>query len=241
MLCPRCSTEQPQEDFRNGVCEKCSKLERSRAYHIQKNTNWVELAEEAGLDLFERQPGETDNEYAAWAVYRDMYPNEKPSLKVAAERCGLSYSSMKNISSRWSFATRMQAWIQSVDEHLMNQRRNEILAMNEQHMGMAMKLNEKIAQAIDHIQPEYLAPKDINALMKTASELERKARVDQMQMIAAGNPNSGSDENPDLKKTQVKTSDISEIIKILGTAGVMGDFGVKQTTTTEVVVKGENQ
>ena len=62
-----------------------------------------------------------------------------------------------------------------------------------------------------------------------------------MQMIAAGNPNSGSDENPDLKKTQVKTSDIGEIIKILGTAGVMGDFGVKQTTTTEVVVKGENQ
>lgn len=239
MMCPRCSTDQPQEAFRNGVCEGCSKLERSRAYHIQKNSNWVELAEEAGLSLYERQPGETDAEYAAWSIYRDMYPNEKPSLKVVAERCGLAYKSVKNISSKWGFATRLQAWIKDVDYDLINKRRNDLLTMNETHMYMAMQLNAKIAEAITMIRPATLEPKDINALMKTASELERKARTDQMALVAQGNPNNGSDENPDLRKTNIKSDDIGEIIKILGTAGVIGDFGIRQTTTTEVVVKGE--
>lgn len=241
MICPKCSTEQPQESFRGGVCAACNKLEQNRAYHIQKNTNWMELAEEAGIEVYERQPGESDSEYRVWVMYRDMYPAEKPSLKVAAERAGIAYKTIKNMSSKWSFAARMQAWITSVDEMQLNSRRNDIIKMNETHMEMAMTLNEKIHSAINMLDPQYLAPKDISSLMKMSTELERKAKLDQMELVVAGNPNGYNDENPNLRKSEVKTSDIGEIIKILGAAGVMGDFGVKQTTTTEVVVKGDKE
>lgn len=238
MVCPKCAVEKPQEGFKNGVCADCSSLERDRELQLQRNVNWIDFAEDNGIALYERQPGETDKDYGLWVIYRDMYPTEKPSLAKAAERHGVSYSTFKKASAKWSFAARMQAWIQHTDELLLNERRNDIISMNEQHMSMAMRLNAKISQAIDGLDPQYLAPKDINGLMKTAAELERKAKMDQMEIIAAGNPNSGNDENPNLRKTDVKTSDIGEILGILGKAGVMGDFGVKQTTTTEVVVKG---
>jgi hypothetical protein len=48
------------------------------------------------------------------------------------------------------------------------------------------------------------------------------------------------DDNPNLKKMNVKSENISEILGILGKAGVLSNFGVKQTVTTEVVVRDDD-
>lgn len=202
---------------------------------LRNNHNWVDVAKDAGLDLWERQPQETNHEYAVWVQYRDMYPATRPSYKELCEQTGMSYNAIKKISNRWNFATRMQAWVQHVDEITMLQRQQEILDMNKKHVDMAATLNEKISKAIEQIDPYELSPKDINALMKTATELERKGRLD--QELPSGM--FVEEKNTEVKNHEVKTSDINEILKILGGAGVLGNAGVRQTVTTEVVVKGD--
>lgn len=206
------------------------------SFYRTQNANWLEIAAEAELQPWERQPAETDHEWAVWLRYRDVYPSKRPSYRQVAEDLTTSVDAVRKIGSRWTFPARLQAWAKYVDELTMVKRQQEILDMNKQHVDMAVRLNEKISKAIDMIDPYSVSPREISSLIKTATELERKGRLDQ---VVPGTGLNSADENPDLKKGQVKADDMAEIIKILTGAGVLGDYGVKQTVTTEVVVRGD--
>lgn len=215
------------------MCVDCAKADQNRYSYLRNNMNWIEIAEQAQIDLWERQPQETDHEYHVWMRYRDNYPGKRPTYKSVAEEVGITPEAVKKIGLRWDFTVRMQAWVKHIDEVTLEQREAEIKAMNEQHISMAATLNAKIAKAIDLISVDTLTPREINSLMKTATELEKKARID----IMAPSRSIISDENPALKQDQIKTEEINEILAILGKAGKLGNVGVRQTTTTEVVVK----
>ncbi|MNI74943.1 hypothetical protein D3C73_1310590 [compost metagenome] len=118
----------------------------------------------------------------------------------------------------------------------MRKRQEEIVGMNESHVSMAATLNAKLKTAIDGIQPASLSPKEIQGLMKVATDLERKARLDTTSVT----PVVSDDKNPNLQDTKVPTDNLQEIVAILGAAGVLNNFGIRQTTTTEVVVKGDD-
>jgi hypothetical protein len=187
--------------------------------------------------VWERQPAETDHEYNVWLRYRDCYPSKKPSYRQVAEDLNTTINAVKKIGIRWTFPTRIQAWARHVDAITLQQRQQEILNMNKTHISMAERLNEKLQKAIDLIDPYALSPKDINSLFKTAAELERKARIDQPMV---DNTNALVDaDDPNLKKMEVKSESIGEILQILGKAGALSNIGVRQTVTTEVVVKDE--
>lgn len=235
MICKHCSQEKPAHKDRPTMCDECVKAEKNRTNNLRTNHSWIELAKEAELDLWERQPQETDHEYHVWMRYRDTYPGKRPTHRDVAEEVGITEAAVKHVSKRWSFTTRMQAWVKHIDEITLLQRETEIKHMNEQHISMAARLNAKISKAIDLLAVEEITAKDINALMKTATELEKKARIDVMA------PNKMFvDDNPELAKNEIKTNDIGEILKILGAAGVLENLGVRQTVTTEVVVKNDD-
>lgn len=239
--CRRCGQKKAPHATDRHLCEDCVKAENNRvSYFRNHNFNWLEVAKEADIEIWERQPAETDHEYNVWLRYRDAYPSKKPSYRLVAEELNTTVNAVKKIASRWSFPTRLQAWARYVDTITLQQRKQEILDMNAVHISMADKLNQKLMKAIDLIDPYALAPKDINALFKTAAELERKARLDQTGLATGGA--AVDDDNPDLKKMDVKTENISEILGILGKAGVLNNIGVRQTTTTttEVVVKDDD-
>lgn len=236
MICTQCNQEAPET--KSKICDNCKKNASQRYNHIRANNNWIEIAEQAGLEIWERQPAENDTDYGIWSCYRDMYPGTKPTAQKVADTLGISRNVVDHTSKRWSFTMRMQAWVKHVDSELVSRRRNDIVEMNDKHMTMAKKLNEVLAIAIDQIDPMSLGPKDLNALMRTASELERKAKVDQYELTVAGSPVSlFEDDNPNLKKANVKSSDIGEIVKILAGAGALDNVGIRQTVTTEVVKK----
>lgn len=238
ITCKRCSQQKPPSSTDRHLCDDCVKAENNRvSYYRNHNFNWMDVAKEADLELWERQPAETDHEYNVWLHYRDTYPGKRPSYRSVAEELGTTINAVRKIGNRWHFPTRLQAWAKRVDDLTLQQRQQEILDMNKRHVDMASKLNEKLQKAIDLIDPYALSPKDINSLFKTAAELERKARVDQTPVVAAAHPD---DENPDLKKMDVKTDNITEILKVLGGAGVLNNLGIRQTVTTEVVVKDDD-
>jgi hypothetical protein len=138
MLCRRCLQESEPHAANAHLCDACVKAEDNRVAHFrQHNYNWVEVAQEAELELWERQPGETDHEYNVWLRYRDAYPGKKPSYRGVAEELVTTYGAVHKIGSRWSFPARLQAWAKYVDNLILTQRRQEILDMNQKHIKMA--------------------------------------------------------------------------------------------------------
>lgn len=234
-MCPRCGLEKEMHPINTHLCVDCVKAENNRVSHYRNhNYNWMEVATESELELWERQPGETDHEYHIWLRYRDAYPGKRPSYRDVAEQIGSTVNAVRKVGSRWSFPTRLQAWAKYCDELTLTQRRQEILAMNEDHVAIASTLRDKLKKAIDLIDPYALSPREINQLFKTATEIEKKARLD---TVPTGGSLLVDDDNPELKQTEVKTDSMKEIIEILGKAGQLQNIGVRQTVTTEVVVK----
>lgn len=232
--CRRCGQEKTPHKTNKHLCEDCVKAENNRvSYYRYHNFNWIDIAREAELELWERQPAETDREWQIWLAYRDMYPSTRPSYRQVAEQLGTTVAVVKKIGARWDFPVRLQAWAKYVDNLTLQQRQQEILDMNKKHIEMAQALNEKLATAINAIDPYELEPKDIKGLLQLSAELERKARLHNPDVLRP----ELADENPNLKESPTKTEDLKEVLDILVKANVFKAIGVKKTTTTEVVVK----
>lgn len=245
ITCRYCGQQKPASHRSPHMCVDCEKAYNSRhSYMRQRNSDWIEVARENGIELYERQPGETQLEWSIWQAYRDSYPGAKPSYKNVAAKVDSTYDFVAKTAARWSFNTRMQAWITYCDQVTLAQRRQEVLDMNRDHIDMACRLRAKLSRAIDSIDPELLKPGEINSLMKTMSELERKARTDTMAVEAMQADGFVDADNPELKKSPTKQNDLSEVLSILMSAGALGDvnaIGVRttETKTTEVVVRGD--
>lgn len=236
--CPRCSLDKPPNKTNRHLCDDCVKAENNRVSHYRNhNYNWMDVAKEADLDLWERQPSETDHEWNVWLRYRDAYPGKKPSYRSVAEELGTTVGAVRKIGNRWSFPTRIQAWAKYIDNLTLEQRKQEVIHMNERHIRMANAINDKLERAITLIDPTVLSPNEIKGLYKTAMEIERKARLDQPDVTGTLQV---EDDNPNLRKTNIKTDDVSEILQILNSAGALKNAGVRQTVTTEVITKGDD-
>lgn len=243
ITCRQCGQQKPASRKTPGWCEDCEKAYNNRyTYMRQKNQDWQEIAKENGLELWERQPGETQLEWTIWQAYRDSYPGAKPSYKGLAEKAGTTYDFVVKVAARWSFQTRMQAWITECDRITLAQRRQEVLDMNADHIAMAAKLRAKMHTAIDNLDPYTLKPGELSGLMKTMAELERKAQTDRMAIEQTQSEGFVDAGNPDIKKSPTKQADLGEVVSILLKAGALGDItqiGVRQTETktTELVMR----
>lgn len=240
--CPRCGQDKPADTRDKHICVDCAKAENNRASYLRTHQgDWVAAAADAGLELWQQQPGETQWEYTVWQCYRDMYPGRKPSYGVVAEQLNTTANAVRKIAARWNFQVRMQAWIAECDRITLAQRRSEILNMNAAHIDMAARLRSKLSDAIDMLKPEELEPKDINALFKTVTDLERKARVDSVDQDTMLRELSSGTDNPEIKKSPTKFGDLGEVVQILLSAGALGSvtqIGVRETR--EVVVKDDS-
>lgn len=241
ITCRQCGQRKEPSQRTPGWCVDCEKAYNNRySYLRQRNADWPEIAKENGLELWERQPGETQLEWTIWLAYRDSYPGAKPSYRDVASRVNTTYNYVTQTASRWSFQMRMQAWIAECDRVTLAQRRSEILSMNEEHINMAAKLRAKMHQAIDMLNPADMKPSELSSLMKTMADLERKAQLDSMTVEGQLNEGYVDAGNPDLKKSPTKQGDLSEVVGILLKAGALGDvthIGVRETKTTEVVLQ----
>lgn len=234
MQCKRCGREGVEPYPSNpGICVECAKAENNRYSSLRRHqTDWLVVAQEAGIDPWEQQPGETQWEYTVWTAYRDSYPGKRPSYSDVAKLLDTTYEVVKKVAQRWTFPVRMQKWMRFVDTSTLAQRKQDMLDMNRRQIDMAKLANDKINAALAALQPELMKPSEIASLMKIAAELERKARVDtEAQEEAIRDIH----EDPEAKRNKkpANVQDLSEVATILANAGVLK---VTQTTTTEVKV-----
>lgn len=190
--------------------------------------NWTETAKEAGLSLWERQPVESDLEWRVWRYYMDSYPCvEKPTFSQCAKDLNLQVKDVSRVYRMWDFDMRLQAWAKHIDTLNLDKRAKALVEMNEKHISMASKINEKLAQAIEKLDVENIKPSDFKGLMQMATDLERKSRIDVIDAEKLVPKESSTMEKP-VEKTS--HSDLQQVLEILQATGVLKTVGIKQTT-----------
>lgn len=238
-VCVICAIERDETDLHEGyinICKHCIKDQNNRKALIrQHNDGWMEIAKDNQIDLWDRQPVETDTEWKIWQAYSGMYPDKKPNYRDVAEIAGCSLSYAQKTGSRWDFNIRMQHYKRHVDELTKQERAVAIKEMNAKHISMAEKLRAKLDSAIDAIDPYALKPSDLNSLMRTMSELERKAHVSE----SSGDADVAAmvDTSQGGKEIVTKKEDMSEILQILGAAGMLEGKTVGIEKTERVIIK----
>lgn len=237
--CPRCGQHKIAHATEKHLCVDCVRTENVRlTYYRQHQDNWMEISKESGLDVWEQQPGETQWEFTIWTAFRDSYPGKKATYPDVARQLMTTVGVVKHVAQRWTFQARMQAWMKHCDEITLAQRRVEILAMNKQHISMAEKINKKLETAIDNIDEYNLKPGELASLAKVATELERKARINTVDVETELREAMSNDDNPNIKKSPTKQQDLAEVVQILLKAGALGDItqiAVRQTTEVALV------
>ena len=80
IVCRQCGQQKPASSRTPHWCVDCERAYNNRyTYFRQQNADWMEVAKDNGIELYERQPGETQLEWTIWLSYRDSYPGAKPT------------------------------------------------------------------------------------------------------------------------------------------------------------------
>ncbi len=237
--CDDCGSSVDRSVKDNRYCTKCYLKHVENTKLAQKtNENWMEQAEQLGLAIYERQPEETDNEWLVWITYRAHYPLKMPSWTALSQECDLSVASVTKAASRWNYRARLVAWARQTDDTMQEERIVAIEEMNRRQLTMAKTIQEKLGTAIDRLDPTLLRPGEIVNLFKVATELERRVTMATPEKVE-----STATEAKSVSKPKTKAEDLSEVLGILQSTGVLQNtgskvVGVEQKTTILVKEDG---
>lgn len=91
------------------------------------------------IDLWERQPGESEEAYGAFVRYRNIPRGERSQAKVAQE-LGKTTQLMSRWSSAWHWVTRVMAWDRKQDAVKIEEHWEEIEKMSKRHAAQAQMM-----------------------------------------------------------------------------------------------------
>lgn len=128
-------------------------------------------------EIWEQQPTETMLAYAYFAYYRDL--GGLRTQTDAARHFRVTPATLSHISRRHNWLERVRAYDAWMESRLREHRLREILAMDERQAGLALLMQEKVAinlEKMPDIVATALSPKDVVAMLATATRVERAAR-----------------------------------------------------------------
>lgn len=124
---------------------------------------------------WERQPGESEQAYEAFALYRDLGP------KRSNQEVGIQLSKSRQLISRWKSNYNWDERVRAYDNELQKEMHREAVKnlkdMTNRHIKISMQLQKKALAALDNLPVEEMTPKDIKEFIKMATDLERLNRM----------------------------------------------------------------
>lgn len=124
---------------------------------------------------WERQKGESEKAFEAFAVYRDM--GEKRTLTAVAEKLQKSGTLIRRWKDRWDWVERVRAYDNGLEKEARAKVIKDRKDMTERHIKIAMQLQKKALEALNSLEVEAMSPKDIKEYIKMATDLERLNRT----------------------------------------------------------------
>lgn len=124
---------------------------------------------------WERQKGESEKAFEAFAIYRDM--GEKRTLTAVAEKLQKSGSLIRRWKDRWDWVERVRAYDNGLEKEARAKAVKDRKDMTDRHIKIAMQLQKKALEALTGLEAEVMSPKDIKEFIKMATDLERLNRT----------------------------------------------------------------
>ena len=234
--CEKCGSSLFRASPTSSLCKKCFDTEAQNSKLAQKtNADWMEQSKAIGLDLFERQPEETDIEWRIWERYRSFYPLKLPTWTELASMSGCAVATVVKTAQKWSFKVRLVAWARYTDSGIQEARVKAIKEMNQKQLSMAQTIQDKLKVAIEKLQPELLKPGEIVNLFKVATELERKVTTYVDETVANEAIESKG------KQVATKVEDLGEIIGVLQQTGLLNNKVIGVEQTTRIIAKDKEE
>lgn len=132
---------------------------------------------------WERQPGETNKQYGAFALYRDMGINRSlVKLRLEVEKkWGKKGKGYEKMLQRWSSKNHWQARVKAYDGHVEEERRLKLEKVRAESMEQHIQITKNVFNALavrfneltKNEEWEQLAPEDMLKEMREFIKLER--------------------------------------------------------------------
>lgn len=124
---------------------------------------------------WERQKGESEKAFEAFAIYRDM--GQERTIAAVVERLKKSRSLIDRWKDRWEWKERVRAYDNELEKAARAKAIKDRKTMTDRHIGIAMQLQKKALEALNSLEVEAMSPKDIKEYIKMATDLERLNRT----------------------------------------------------------------
>lgn len=123
---------------------------------------------------WERQEGESEKAFEAFAVYRDM--GAERSITKVVQSLNKTRALIGRWSSQWNWQERVRAYDNELEKEARTKAIRDRKAMTTRHINIAMQLQKKALEALNGLSVEDMSPKDIKEYIKMATDLERLNR-----------------------------------------------------------------
>lgn len=134
------------------------------------------------LDPWEKQPKETDKQFEAFQIFRDMPQSTRTRTKVA-EQLQKSIQLIYRWSKRNNWKERVQAWDRETDRKERQKRLDEIIKMRAKHADIAVVMLVKGLKALKEIPEDEIKVSDAIKMLETGAKLERISRGDVGEVV----------------------------------------------------------
>lgn len=124
---------------------------------------------------WERQKGESEKAFEAFAAYRDM--GSERSITKVVQSLNKSRALIGRWSSRWEWTERVRAYDNELEKAARAKAIKDRKDMTDRHIKIAMQLQKKALEALTSLEVEAMSPKDIKEYIKMATDLERLNRT----------------------------------------------------------------
>lgn len=224
-----------EKDAEEVEATKIAVLPKNVETHPTVGNDWQALSRSLGLELFERQPEETDEEWRCWDAYRRAYPGKLPTMSQLSKQVGVSVATLVRMSERWSWKVRMMHWSRFTDADIQDERRAAIKEMNQKQLGLAQSMFDKLQEAVDYMDPATMKPSEITNMFKVVTGLQKDIATYTEEVV-----DQPALDGHAVKQSQVtKKEDLGSVAEILASVGLL-DGATLGVRTTEVVIKKED-
>ena len=233
--CEKCGKTVGQSKDDPRYCIQCAN-EENKKFAIEKkiNSTWQEEAKNLGLELFERQPDETDTEWRIWEAYKGYYPMKLPTWTELARVVGCAPGTVVKAAHKWNFKIRILDWARYCDASNQEERVKQVQEINTAQLNHANKMMELVGKALEVLQPEYMKPNEIVSMAKLAADMQRKVVEYKPEQIEQ----PGMTDRTTAKQELTKKEDLTEIAEILIKTGALTGKTIGIEQSTKLVVKG---
>lgn len=124
---------------------------------------------------WERQKGESEKAFEAFAAYRDM--GSERTISAVVKKLEKSRTLIDRWKERWDWQERVRAYDNELEKEARAKAVKGRKDMTERHIKIAMQVQKKALEALASLSVEDMSPKDVKEYIKMATDLERINRM----------------------------------------------------------------